>query len=277
MRDRMTHSRQPPCPPMGTVGVLVLLALFSLSCRPQEVAIDAQVTPVASQSAAEEATREQAVQVPEKETIQVIVTSAPTPLPQGGTLVRAVYQDAQTANPITAADTGSRVLTDLIFAKLLEVDPFTGAIQGHLAESWTVSEDGKSYTFYLREGLAWSDGTQLTAHDFHFSYAALSSGNLDTPNQRHAQAIDEIEVLDNGFTLKMLEREKNKAILNRVCTAYWGAEKAVVLRTATKPDTESPKKKSQNEQRLKQKALSHPLVAEAIEIFDGKLIDVKLR
>jgi DNA polymerase-3 subunit gamma/tau len=87
----------------------------------------------------------------------------------------------------------------------------------------------------------------------------------------------EIEVLDNGFTLKMLEREKNKAILNRVCTAYWGAEKTVVLRTAEKPDAASPKKKSQNEQRLKQKALSHPLVAEAIEIFDGKLIDVKLR
>ncbi|MGD9090148.1 MAG: DNA polymerase III subunit gamma/tau, partial [Desulfobacterales bacterium] len=87
----------------------------------------------------------------------------------------------------------------------------------------------------------------------------------------------EIEVLDNGFTLKMLEREKNRSVLNRVCTAYWGAEKTVVLRTAAEPDTESPKKKSQNEQHLKQKALSHPLVAEAIEIFEGKLIDVKLR
>jgi DNA polymerase-3 subunit gamma/tau len=87
----------------------------------------------------------------------------------------------------------------------------------------------------------------------------------------------EIEVLDNGFTLKMIEREKNKSILNRVCTAYWGAEKTVVLCTATEPDVESPKKKSQNDQRLKQKALSHPLVADAIEIFNGKLIDVKLR
>ncbi|MBW2487933.1 MAG: DNA polymerase III subunit gamma/tau [Deltaproteobacteria bacterium] len=87
----------------------------------------------------------------------------------------------------------------------------------------------------------------------------------------------EIEVLDNGFTLKMLERDKNKAILNRVCTACWGAEKTVVLRTAAESDAESPKKKSQNDQDLKQKALSHPLVADAIEIFDGKLIDVKLR
>ncbi|MGD8990340.1 MAG: DNA polymerase III subunit gamma/tau [Desulfobacterales bacterium] len=87
----------------------------------------------------------------------------------------------------------------------------------------------------------------------------------------------EIEVLENGFTLKMLEREKNNAILNRICTDYWGTEKRVVLRTAAQPDAVSPPKKNQNEQRLKQKALSHPLVAEAIEIFDGKLIDIKLR
>jgi DNA polymerase-3 subunit gamma/tau len=87
----------------------------------------------------------------------------------------------------------------------------------------------------------------------------------------------EIEVLDNGFTLKMLEREKNKDLLNRVCTAYWGAGKTVVLLTAAESDAESPQKKTQNEQRLKQKTLSHPLVADAIDIFDGKLIDVKLR
>jgi DNA polymerase-3 subunit gamma/tau len=87
----------------------------------------------------------------------------------------------------------------------------------------------------------------------------------------------ELEVLDNGFTLKMLAREKNKAILSRICSAYWGSQKAVVLRSAVKNDAENPKKKSQNEQRQKQKALSHPLVADAIEIFDGKLVDVKLR
>jgi len=194
---------------MGTVGVLLLLALFSLSCRPQEIAVDVPTTPVATTSTitstaasqatqivVEEATRGQAVQVPEKETIQVIVTSAPTPHPQGGTLVRTVYQDAQTANPITAADPGSRALTDLLFDRLLDVDPFTGATQGRLAERWTVSEDGKTYTFYLREGLFWSDGQPITAHDFRFSYAALKSGALDTPNRFHAQAIEKIEVPD---------------------------------------------------------------------------------
>ena len=87
----------------------------------------------------------------------------------------------------------------------------------------------------------------------------------------------EIEVRGNGFTLNMLQREKNKTFLKKICTAYFAEEKDIVLTTPSEPDDESPKKKSQNDHLLKQKALSHPLVADAIEIFNGKLIDVKIR
>jgi hypothetical protein len=50
-----------------------------------------------------------------------------------------------------------------------------------------------------------------------------------------------------------------------------------VLRSLSEPDDQHPKKKSQNNHFIKQKALGHPLVADAIEIFNGKLIDVKIR
>ena len=199
-----------PAVPRGRTwgAFLILLCLLTASCRPQETDIE---TPAATavptiadaQASPQEITGEQTVQVPENETIQVVVTSTPipfrrqeTPVPEGGTLVRATYQDAQTANPIAAADPGSRALTRLLFAGLLEVDPFTGATLGHLAAGWTVSEDGKTYTIELREDPTWSDGQPITAYDFYFSYAALQSGALDTPNQRHAQAIERIEVLD---------------------------------------------------------------------------------
>jgi DNA polymerase-3 subunit gamma/tau len=87
----------------------------------------------------------------------------------------------------------------------------------------------------------------------------------------------EIEVNDNGFTLNMLQREKNKTALKEECAAYFGEEKDIRLTSSSEPDDEHQKKKSQNEHLLKQKALSHPLVADAIEIFSGKLIDVKIR
>lgn len=44
-----------------------------------------------------------------------------------------------------------------------------GEIVPGLAEKWEVSEDGKTYTFTLREGLKWSDGTPLTSQDFLYS------------------------------------------------------------------------------------------------------------
>lgn len=45
-----------------------------------------------------------------------------------------------------------------------------GKIVPAAAESWTVSEDGKIYTFKLRDGLKWSDGKPLTAKDFEYSW-----------------------------------------------------------------------------------------------------------
>ena len=41
-----------------------------------------------------------------------------------------------------------------------------GGVMPGAAESWDVSEDGKTYTFHLREGLKWSNGDPLVAQDF---------------------------------------------------------------------------------------------------------------
>ena len=42
-------------------------------------------------------------------------------------------------------------------------------IVGYLAESYEISDDGKEYTFHLRQGVTWSDGTPFTAADVEFS------------------------------------------------------------------------------------------------------------
>lgn len=85
----------------------------------------------------------------------------------------------------------------------------------------------------------------------------------------------EIEVPGNGFTLKMIAREKNMAALQKVCEDVFGSRKEIRLISATTMD-DDPKKKKSRDNQLKKKALGHPLVADAVEIFDGKLIDVKI-
>lgn len=50
-----------------------------------------------------------------------------------------------------------------------------------VAESWTVSSDGKSYVFLLRGDAKWSDGTAVTAHDFVYSFRRLLNSNTASP------------------------------------------------------------------------------------------------
>jgi DNA polymerase-3 subunit gamma/tau len=83
-----------------------------------------------------------------------------------------------------------------------------------------------------------------------------------------------IEVPGNGFTLNMIQRDKNMAVLKQVCTDILGSRHELQFKACDSAKNKSQKKKKDNQ--LKQKAISHPLVADAIEIFDGKLIDVKI-
>lgn len=77
--------------------------------------------------------------------------------------------DPETIDPAlnSASDGGCMILHS--FECLLTVDE-SGALAPGQAESWEVSEDGLTWTFHLREGLKWSDGTPLTANDFVYSW-----------------------------------------------------------------------------------------------------------
>ena len=67
----------------------------------------------------------------------------------------------------SAVDGGNMLLHS--FECLLVVDK-DGQLAPGQAESWETSEDGLTWTFHLREGLKWSDGTPLTANDFVYSW-----------------------------------------------------------------------------------------------------------
>lgn len=66
------------------------------------------------------------------------------------------------------------------FETLLIVDEEGKIVPGQ-AESFELSDDGLTYTFHMREGLKWSDGTPLNANDFVYSWKRLADPNTAAP------------------------------------------------------------------------------------------------
>jgi peptide/nickel transport system substrate-binding protein len=91
--------------------------------------------------------------------------------------------DANNINPILAVDLDGRWRTDLMFDPLVQVDPKTMAAVPHLAESWQVSRDNKTYTFHLRKGVKFHDGVPLTTKDVAFTVMSILDPKYQGPFQ----------------------------------------------------------------------------------------------
>jgi len=85
----------------------------------------------------------------------------------GGTLRVASMGEPASLDPHKVSGTWENYVVGDMFVGLTTEDTKANAVPG-VAESWTISEDGKTYTFKLRESV-WSDGTPLTANDFVYS------------------------------------------------------------------------------------------------------------
>ena len=85
-----------------------------------------------------------------------------------------VFHKANIAEPdsldphLTTSGYAGNIIFEM-FVGLTTLDAKTNVIPG-AAESWTISPDGKTYTFKIRKGMLWSDGRPMTADDFTYSF-----------------------------------------------------------------------------------------------------------
>jgi DNA polymerase-3 subunit gamma/tau len=102
------------------------------------------------------------------------------------------------------------------------------------------------------------------------------------PNLANSRMIDfsagvlEIEVNGSRFNFERIKRKDSMKMLADVCSTCLGRQVRLSIREGSKKDLQDSKKKKTENERLKQAMLDHPLVADAIEIFEGKLVDVKI-
>ena len=78
----------------------------------------------------------------------------------------------------SAIDASNTIIT--IFEPLLLINENNEVVGGQ-AESWETSEDGLTWTFTMRDGLKWSDGTDLNAKDFEYSFKRMVDPNTAAP------------------------------------------------------------------------------------------------
>ncbi len=98
----------------------------------------------------------------------------------GGSLTEGVLGSPRFVNPLLALSDADRDLVALTYAGLMGYGK-DGELVPVLAEGYSVSEDGKTYTFVLREKIRFSDGSPVTAEDVVFTVKEAQDPTLKSP------------------------------------------------------------------------------------------------
>lgn len=107
---------------------------------------------------------------------------------RGGTIIEGVVTLPHYINPVLAVTDSDKDITALVYAGLMrqttEAEPVP-----ELAENYTISTDGKEYTFILKPGLEFTDGTPLTADDVVYTIQQIQNPILKSPKRAHWEGI----------------------------------------------------------------------------------------
>ena len=97
---------------------------------------------------------------------------------KGGVIVEGVLGQPSFINPLYAKSEADKVLSSLVFSGLVSRN-YQKEIIPSLAEKWEVSEDKKTYTFYLKKDQRWQDGAIFNAEDVLYTVAVLQNPDYD--------------------------------------------------------------------------------------------------
>lgn len=112
------------------------------------------------------------------------------------TAIFPIIANPGTLNPIQVASTAELQVATTIHDSLVRLDPTTFEPKPQLAESWSVSEDGLIWTFKLRAGVKWHDGTEFTADDVKFTTDKMLDPAVNSARGRQFALVSETKVVD---------------------------------------------------------------------------------
>lgn len=121
----------------------------------------------------------------------------------GGTYIEGVVGQPRFINPIYGETNDvDRTLIDLIYSGLMTYDK-DGKLINDLVKSYQPSEDGKTYTFQLKDNLYWQDGIKLTADDVVFTIKTIQNSDYKSPLRANWLDVGVEKLSDKSFTLSI--------------------------------------------------------------------------
>lgn len=203
------------------LALVLTMALIAAQCgtapTPEPPATQEEATPAAeeakpAEAANAEAESQKAVQESGASKAKVetgITTTTDEPnvstprTKHGGTYRDVSTSDAVSFHPYQTSDVPSRGYQGMVFSgDLITVDENTLEWEPYAAESYSVSEDGLTYTFNLRKDLKWSDGAPLTAHDYKWTYDQVMKPESEFPYLSQFDFVTSYQALDD-YTLEI--------------------------------------------------------------------------
>ncbi len=103
-----------------------------------------------------------------------------------------------TIDPAYTIETASIEITEQLFLGLTDFDPETYEVRPELAESWTVSFDGRVYRFNMRKDAYWTDGQPVTAHDIVWAIRRNLRFQTESPYAYSLFILKEARAINSG-------------------------------------------------------------------------------
>jgi peptide/nickel transport system substrate-binding protein len=121
----------------------------------------------------------------------------------GGSLSEGIIGAPRFINPVLAISDADRDLSSLVYSGLLKATP-DGTYIPDLAQSYTISPDGKTYTFVLKKNATFQDGAPVTADDVVFTIAETQDPAIKSPARANwdGVTVTEVDAETVQFTLK---------------------------------------------------------------------------
>ncbi len=109
-------------------------------------------------------------------------TSGPAPTTEPVTFTVGILNDVDSLNPFTGIVAEAYEVWGTMYDTLTGYSERDFSPTPRLASSWTTSADGKTWTYTIRSGVTWSDGTPLTAKDVAYTFNRILEGSYEQTN-----------------------------------------------------------------------------------------------